>query len=71
MNKRFTSGVWAGFLLTSGGLSLYADLLGKEAYISHLSSYWIDWRFSVPIAAIGLAVAVHEFCLNRPETFKI
>lgn len=67
----FKLGVLAGLVLHGAALSLFSDALGRERFIHHVRSTWIDARITVPWAiALLIVVIACTWKVRRVATYE-
>ncbi len=55
LRTKRTSTFWYGCFAQAFAMSLLQDLYGKAKYMAMVDAGWIDWKITVPLAAIGFS----------------
>lgn len=58
-------GFWEGMMTYICATSLIQDFYGLEGWIEHIKAGWIDAKYSVPIAVIGLLMVACSIVLDK------
>lgn len=56
--KKFSRGFWIGTMAAQAARSLIQDAMGKDVYIDSVQRNWMSPRWSVPLAILGLMLAM-------------
>jgi hypothetical protein len=58
-------GFWEGVMTCACVSSLIQDFYGLEGWIAYVKAGWIDAKYSVPIAVIGLLMVACSVVLDK------
>lgn len=59
------NGFWEGMMAYAFATSLIQDMYGLEGWLAHIKTGWIDAKYSVPIAIVGLLMVASSIILDK------